>query len=237
MNWYTSRSPEGWLIHDEPGKQYIAVDGRPTAFQDRAYISSELAKSIELFNRVAQMGWNLLNGNWTYLRIPELNSLTATTDADDILYREMMLGLGDGIQIVSLYNGVILNKQEVIDQLNIITGNSREESSETIRVRHDNRTLFRTYLRYVKGQIEGEPVEMKSHEGHLCMVSNWPLSLFNIDSIVRESAALTPSALETLGGYILGPIVGNRTAEQVSWSDWMLVNKRAIEYVAAFWNV
>lgn len=231
-----SRLPEGWVLHDEHGR-FIAVDGRITTTREKAYASTTLEGAKSLFDRICHPGWSLRATDWQYIPTLELNGQTALEGPLLHLFQHMCLSLGDNILIANIYNGIILSKQDIIDQLNIIAGNPKEERDATIRFRLDNKDFFRLYLKYLKAQLDSDPIEPSDlQNSHMACIINGPLGLINLDSIIRERVTLSNEAIRALAGHQLAPILGNRAHEQLVFMDMMAVFKRIVEYVSGFWE-
>lgn len=235
---YVSRLPLGWCLHNEDHTQFVAVDGRLNQFVDRAYTCGTLKLAIDLFQRVAGHEWTLHCNDWEQLRLPEFNKPddpTATGESA-ILY-SMARALGNGIFCVNIYCGMVLDKQAIIDQLNIIGGNSRVDADKAVLIKHDNTTFFRRYLEYLRSQVEDEPAEMSNEtQSHIGIVLDTIQVLINTDSIFRENVSLGLPSIQAIVGYHgVGPVLGNRQMQDATWADVMAVLKRVIHYISEFW--
>ena len=221
----------------DPIHAFLGVDGRLTGLQDRAYVSSSLTGAQSVFERSAQSGWSLRAGNFTQVSIPELNNASSTDEEIEFM-KYICLALGDGIFSVNLYNGIALDQQEVVDQLNIIAGNPRIEGEAMIQIRHDNRKLFINYLKYLRSQVEGDPRPIADQpEEIIGTVASFIYSLINIDSMLRDRANLTGEACQILASKFWGPVLGNRQPDQMDLNTWFRVIRLGIEGVSENWDL
>jgi hypothetical protein len=232
MQLYISRLAEGWVIHDSDS-QYLGYDGQITGTFKRAYTSPLLTKTLEMYGKCSHPGWSLEPGNYQKVEVPQFNDPNLP-DSEMWKYNTVVNMIGDVIYAVNAYNGVLLSKQEVVDQINLIAGNPQEDIIATVKFNLDNMTMMKRCIQYLVSQVEGDPVpDMLMEDTQREAVANTVPRIFQLDSLIRESVNLLPDAVNVIFSEVMSPICGNRQA--AGWDDVLLGIKSAITYVAKFY--